>query len=369
MNIPVTDLTRQYKTLMRQINRDVISVFKKGNFILGDEVERFEKQYAAYIGVRHCMGVANGTEALRLILTALGIGKGDEVITQANTFIATVLPVLELGARVVLVDADETTASINPEAVERAITTKTRVIIPVHLFGYPAPMRELMKISKRKSTIHIIEDAAQAHGSSMNGKRMGSFGLASGFSFYPGKNLGAYGDAGGIVTNNNTLAEKIRILRNIGQVKKYHHTVRGFNSRLDTVQAAILSVKLKHLDRWNKQRNRIALRYQKELKKVGDITLPPLPPNGISTNYHQFVITTTKRDALTQYLKKHGISTGIHYPFPLHLTPALAELGYKKGDFPVSEKRAKAMLSIPMFPEMKDEEQEFIISKIQSFFH
>lgn len=355
MNIPLVNLQRQYQSIEHEVDEAILRVCAKSNFILGDEVDTFEKEFAGYIGVKHAVGVASGTDAIKLMLIAAGIGPGDEIIVQANTFISTVLPIIELGAKPVFVDCD-TNGSMNVEEINNAITKKTKAIIPVHLYGNPAPLF--------KSKHLILEDAAQAHGSSINGKKCGSFGEMAAFSFYPGKNLGAYGDGGAITTNDAKFAEILRMLRNIGQKKKYDHVILGTNSRLDTIQAAILLVKLKHLDAWNKKRVIIAQTYLRNLNNVGDLILP----SGKSTNWHLFVVQTKKRDGLMHFLEKNGIHTGVHYPVPLHLTPALKFLDYKKGNFPIAELRAKTILSLPIYAELDDKEIANIIGTIKQFF-
>jgi dTDP-4-amino-4,6-dideoxygalactose transaminase len=368
MNIPLVNLARQYQSIQEEIDRAIKGVCTKSDFVLGSAVNSFETSFARYIGTTHCVGLASGTDAIKLMLLAAGIKPGDEVITQANTFISTVLPIIELGAKPVLVDCDPMTGAIDVSQVNNAITKRTRVILPVHLYGRPAPMRELKLLTTHYPLLTILEDAAQAHGATTNGKRMGSIGHMAAFSFYPGKNLGAYGDGGAITTNSSKYAKTITILRNIGQRKKYDHTLLGFNSRLDTIQAAVLSVKLKHLDRWNSRRSRIAKTLIDALTGVGDLMLPPPPTPDAVTNWHLFVIQTKKRDRLMKFLAKNDIHAGIHYPVPLHLTPALKFLGYKKGDFPVSENRAKSMISIPMFAELTDPEVAHIIKTVKRFF-
>lgn len=367
-HIPLVNLERQFTSIEKDVTRKMLQVCRKSDFILGDEVEEFEAAFATYIGVSYCVGVANGTDAIKLMAIASGIGKGDEIIMQANTFIATALPFIELGATPVFVDCDPKTGQISVDAVKRAITKKTRVIIPVHIYGYPAPMNELLRLTVNDSRLTILEDSCQAHGSIVNGKQCGSFGDMAAFSFYPGKNLGAYGDGGAVVTNSKKLWEKLKIIRNIGQKKKYDHIMLGTNSRLDTIQAAVLSVKLPHLDSWNRKRNTIALRYLRELSDVRGLAVPPLPSEGIATNWHLFVIQTPKRDALMKYLLAKGIHTGIHYPVPLHLTPALKFLGYKNGDFPNSEHRATTILTLPLYAELTEKEANGIIRAIRSFF-
>lgn len=365
MNISLVNLQRQYLSIKKDVDRTIRKVCTKSDFILGSAVTEFEQAFANYIGVKYCVGVASGTDAIKLMALAAGIKPHDEVIVQANTFISSVLPIIELGAKPVFVDCDKDSGAINVDQVKKAITRRTRAIIPVHLYGRPAPMDEIKRITHHVSRITILEDAAQAHGSALGGKKCGSFGDMAAFSFYPGKNLGAFGDGGAITTNSNKFAETIRILRNIGQKKKYDHVRLGTNSRLDTIQAAILLVKLKHLDVWNKKRKKIALRYLSHLGNVGDIRLPEADP---TTNWHLFVIRTKKRDALAKYLEIRGIHTGIHYPVPLHLTPALKFLGYKKGDFPVSEARANTMLTLPLWAELSNNEVEYSIKTIKKFY-
>lgn len=366
MHIPLVDLKSQYKDIEVAINRAVLKVLKEGDFILGKSVEKFEKNFAEYVGVKYCIGVASGADALLLSLKALGVGKGDEVITVPNTFIATVFPIILLGAKPVFVDIDSKTYQIDPEKLKKAITKKTKVILPVHLFGIPAPIKEILKIARRFNIL-VLEDAAQAHGSSVDSKKCGSFGDVSAFSFYPGKNLGAAGDGGAIVTDSGKLASYIKSMRNIGQSKKYKHDIFGFNSRLDSLQAAVLLVKLKLLDNWNKKRRKLAKKYNQILKDL-PIILPPDLPTGFLENFHLYIIRTSRRDQLMDYLKSKKVFTGIHYPIPVHLQKSLSQLGYKKGDFPVTEKCAKEMLSLPMFPQMTDSQTLYVSSLIHRFF-
>lgn len=352
MNIPLVNLAAQYQSIQKDIDAAIKKTCQTSDFILGDAVSQFEKQFAAYIGTKYSVGVASGTDAIKLMLSAAGIGRGDEVVVQVNTFISTVTPVIELGAKPIFVDCDETGA-MNTSQITR--TKRTAAILPVHLYGRAISLH---------SKLLVLEDACQAHGSKIHGKKCGALGAMAAFSFYPGKNLGAYGDGGAVTTNNKKFAETVRILRNIGQKKKYDHVALGINSRLDTLQAAILCVKLKHLDAWNKKRASIALRYLSNLSDVGDLILPPNAP----TNWHLFVIQTSKRDALATYLEKHGIHTGIHYPVALHLAPALAFLGYKKGDFPVAEARARTILSLPIYAELTQKEVEYVVTTIKKFY-
>jgi dTDP-4-amino-4,6-dideoxygalactose transaminase len=366
MNIPLVDLKAQYQEIKKDLDFTVLKVLENGNFILGEEVGSFEKEFAKYCGTKYCVGVASGWEAIFLSLKALGIGQGDEVITAANTFIATVFPIIETGAKPVLVDIDPRTYQIDPELVEKVVTKKTKAILPVHLFGFPADLDEITKIA-RKYRLWVIEDAAQAHGSLYKGRHCGGVGDLGAFSFYPGKNLGAAGDAGAIVTNKKILAEKIRIMRDVGQSKKYYHTLFGYNSRLDTLQAAILSVKLKKLNLWNKQRKVLARLYDQLLADL-PIVLPPKPNRGLNGNYHLYVIRTTKRDQLLEYLKDKGVYGGIHYPIPVHLQKALKGLGYQKGDFPITEKYAQEILSLPIYPQLRENEVRQISKLIHRFF-
>lgn len=367
MNVPFVDLKKQYQSIKKPINEAVLKILSEGNFILGKEVEEFEKAYARYLGVKYCIGVGSGSAGLRLGLRALGVGPGDEVITQANTFISTVLPILELGATPRLVDIIPTTYQIDPQEIEKTITKKTKVILPVHLYGIPAPMDRILKIAKKHKLI-VLEDACQAHGSSFKGKKCGAFGEISVFSFYPGKNLGAAGDGGAVVTSNLSLDKKLRAMRHIGQFEKYKHDIFGYNSRLDTIHAAVLSIKLKHLEDWNKGRRKIASLYNALLSNL-PIVLPPQLDDRYVVNYHLFVIRTEKRDDLLQYLQENGIYAGIHYPIPVHLQKAvISMLGYKKGDFPITERYSEEILSLPIFPELTKKEVGYICSLIRKFF-
>lgn len=364
--IPLVDLKKQYLEIHKDVDSAVKKVLSNANFILGEEVTKFEKDFAKYIGVKYCVGVASGWDAIFLILKALGVKQGDEIIIPANTFIATVLPVIALGAKPVLVDIDPTTSLIDLNLLKKSITSKTKVIIPVHLCGYPCDMDEIMKMAKKKK-IFVLEDACQAHGSAYNGKKCGSFGIASAFSFYPGKNLGAGGDAGAVVTNSSKIATLVRTMRDVGQNKKYHHAMFGLNSRLDTIHAAILSVKLKKLDEWNDNRIKIANLYTKLLSDL-PIETPFDSGSNYKTNFHLYVIKTKKRDDLMKFLDKHGVHCGIHYPLPLHKQKALASLDYKKTDFPNTSKAANEILSLPMYPQLKNSEVVYISKLIHKFY-
>lgn len=362
--IPLVNIARQDKKLQSQIQKAIQKIIRRGSFILGQEVSLFEKEFAEYCGVKYAIGVASGTDAILLALRALEISEGDEVIVPANTFISGAVPILYVGAKPILVDIDPDTYNINVGKIEEKITKKTRAILPVHLYGQVAEMDKILKIAK-KHKLCIIEDAAQAAGSTLNKKRAGSFGDFACFSFYPGKNLGAYGDGGAVVTNNKSLAEKVRILRDVGQKKKYVHIYKGYNSRLDTIQAAILSIKLKQLDRWNDKRREIADFFNRELKPLALAT--PVEIKGSKSNYHLYVIRVKKRDRLLAYLHKNKIYAGVHYPTPIHLHKALPELPYKKGDFPISERYAREIISLPIFPFMTKKEAAIIVKKIKRF--
>lgn len=363
--IPFIDLKRQYHLLEPAISTSIKKIMEEGDFVLGNEVTLFEKEFAQYCQTKYAVGVACGADAILLSLKALNMGPSDEVIIPVNTFIATAAPVITIGAKPVFVDVDEKTYNIDVDKIEKKITKKTKVIIVVHLYGQIANMKKIMALAK-KYNLFVIEDACQAHGSEYNGQKAGSFGNIACFSFYPGKNLGAYGDAGAITTNNKALSEKVRILRNVGQKKKYYHIELGHNSRLDTIQASVLRIKLKYLNVWNNKRRQHANLYNALLSGL-NLTLPYEPDENVS-NYHLYVIREEKRDKLISYLKKNGINSGIHYPIPLHLQPCLKNLGYKKGDFPIAEKHANEILSLPMFPELTEKEIKLITSTIKKFY-
>lgn len=363
--IPFVDLKAQYQTLQKEMDKAILDLVGSTQFILGDDVTAFEQEFSAYCAVKHTVAVSSGTEALILALRALEIGPGDEVIVPANTFIATALAVSYVGARPVLVDADDQNYNMDPEYVVRAITPRTKAIMPVHLYGQPADMTPLLKIAKEHK-LYVIEDACQAHGAEYKGKRVGGIGDIAAFSFYPGKNLGAYGDAGAVTTNNKKLFDRVTLLHNYGQKVKYHHEVKGTNSRLDTLQAAILRVKLPHLDDWNARRQEIAQQYAQGLANL-PITLPAIDKNRTHV-FHLYAIMTTKRDKLQQHLYEKGISAQIHYPVPIHLQKAYAELQHGKGDFPVSEYLASHELSLPMYAEMTEKQVQIVIEGIRSFF-
>lgn len=363
--IPFLDMKPHYLELKDELDRAYSRVMESGWYILGGEVESFEQEFAAYVGVKHCIGVGNGLEALQLILMAYGIGAGDEVIVPANTYIASWLAVSYTRATPVPVEPDPATYNIDPGRIEAAITSRTRAIMPVHLYGQSVEMEIIWQIAK-KHGLKIIEDAAQTHGGWYRDRKSGNLGDAAGFSFYPSKNLGAFGDAGAIVTNNDDLADKVRVLRNYGSRKKYDNEVKGHNSRLDPMQAAFLRVKLKHLDDWNKRRDKIAKQYLDNLRLIPGLGLPSVSTDAVPV-WHLFVISHPERDRLQLYLQEQGIGTLIHYPVPPHLSEAYQELGYQVGDFPITEKMAKTFLSIPIGPHMSTGDVDYVIEKIRVF--
>lgn len=349
MHIPFVDLRAQYETLKDEMTEAIRGVLNSAQFVGGEALASFERDFAAYCQVRYARGVANGTDALHLALRALGIGYGDEVITTAHTFIATAAAIVATGARPVFVDIDPDTYTIDPTMIERAVTDRTRAIIAVHLFGQPADMGPIKDIARRRG-LYIVEDAAQAHGAEYRGVRTGALGDVACFSFYPAKNLGAYGDGGAVTTNSAAIAERIERLRDHGRTTHYSHAEIGFNSRLDALQAVVLQIKLRHLDEWNTDRRRAAEWYAAELAQSGLKT--PFVRTGSTHVYHLYVIATNERDALRIKLDEAGVATGIHYPLPLHLQPALKHLGYRQGDLPCCEAMAARSLSLPMFPEL-----------------
>lgn len=363
MNVPFVDLQRQYLSLKDEIQFAINNVLQSGWFILGEEVENFERDFAGYCNAKHCITVSSGTEALHLALVALNIKEGDEIITAANSFIATALSISYVNAVPVFVDINPRSFNIDPGDVKKKITKKTKGIIPVHIYGHPAEMDEILQIADDHD-LKVIEDACQAHGALYKDQRVGTLADIGCFSFYPGKNLGAYGDGGAIVTNDHALAEKLRLLRNYGQTTKYQHSLKGFNSRLDEIQAAILRVKLGRLDEWNQRRCKIADTYNALLARTDLI----LPSESNGSSWHIYPIRTDMRDRLQNYLREHGISTLIHYPVPIHLQEAYRELGYKKGDMPLSEQYAGELLSLPLFPELTDDEINYVSDTIKDFF-
>ena len=343
------------------------SFFDHSWYILGDQLTAFEMEYAAFNKVKHVVGVSNGLDALHIALRTLGIGSGDEVIVPSNTYIATLLAVSYVGAKPALVEPSMQSYNIDPARIEASINSRTKAILPVHLYGHCCEMEEIMNIAN-KHQLFVVEDNAQAHGACYKGKPAGSFGNINGVSFYPGKNLGALGDAGAVTTDDGSLAEKARMLRNYGSQKKYYNEVIGFNMRLDECQAGFLSVKLKYIQEWNAQRKRIAATYDKLLFGIGDLILPKVSKDA-SHVYHQYVIRTKSRDQLQEYLTKKEIGTLIHYPVPPHLQQAYKSLNHKKGDFPIAEEIANTCLSLPVWPGLSEEHQEEIASQIRQFFN
>lgn len=365
MNVPFLDLKTPYQELKAEMDSAYRKVMESGWYILGDEVEAFESEFSKYCGVKNCIGVGNGLDALHLILKAFEIGPGDEVIVPSNTYIATWLAVSYSGAVPVPVEPDLRTYNLDPARVESVITKRTRAILPVHLYGQPADMDPINEIAQ-KYGLKVIEDAAQAHGAAYKGRLTGGLGDAAGWSFYPGKNLGAMGDAGAVTTDDDDLADRIRVLRNYGSRTKYYNEVRGFNSRLDNLQAAFLRVKLRHLDEWNKRREQIAAAYRGGLAGLDDIALP-FVPESVDPSWHLFVIRLPHRDRLQKHLTDAGIGTLIHYPVPPHLSKAYSGLSFKPGDFPIAETIADTVLSLPMGPHLTIEQTESVIRSIRSF--
>lgn len=362
MRVPFVDLKAQLDSIRPEIDAGIAEVLDTTAFIQGKQVREFEAAFADYLGATHAIGVGNGTDALYLALRASGIGPGDEVITAANTFIATTEAITGVGASIVLVDIDPESYTIDPALIEAAITPRTKAIIPVHLYGQPADMATIMEIANRHNLL-VIEDACQAHGAWYEGRRAGTIGHVGCFSSYPGKNLGAYGDAGVIATNDDDLAARLRMLANHGSQQKYHHEIEGWNSRLDTIQAVVLSVKLPHLDAWNERRRQHAERYSELLAGSGVKT--PTIQHGDHV-WHLYVIETEDRDELGRRLAEQGIATGVHYPIPLHLQPAYQHLGYAAGAFPVTERVAARILSLPMFPELTDEQITLVADAVHA---
>ncbi|MBI2822294.1 MAG: DegT/DnrJ/EryC1/StrS family aminotransferase [Acidobacteria bacterium] len=365
MQIPFVDLKSQTGSLTEEILQAIGGVLRRADFVLGEEVALFEKDFADYCGVEHAVGVDSGISALELGLRALGIKPGDEVITVANTFIATASAISFAGARPVLVDVDPESYNMGLQTLEGAITERTRAIVPVHLYGQPADMDGIAAVAAEHGLV-VLEDACQAHGARYKRRRAGSLGDAAAFSFYPGKNLGAFGDGGMLVTNRADVAEQVRMLRNYGQSRKYIHEFLAFNRRLDTIQAAILRVKLRYLDEWNQNRRRCAQCYNQLLQGL-DVATPRVGGAGDHV-YHLYVIRCRQRDELKAWLEGRGIATGMHYPLPIHLQPAYRDLNYPQGGFPVTEKLAGEILSLPMYPELQESQIAQVAQAIRDFF-
>jgi dTDP-4-amino-4,6-dideoxygalactose transaminase len=361
MKVPLVDLGRQHREIADEVEHGLSEVIGATAFIHGPQVAAFEAEFAEFCGVGHCIGVGNGTDALELAIRALGLGEGDQVVVPANSFIASALGVIRAGAEVVLVDSDPDTHLIDVSAVARAMGPRVHAVMPVHLFGQTAPVEEIAEIA---GDADILEDAAQSQGATRHGKPAGSLGRIAGTSFYPGKNIGAYGDAGAVLTSDDDLADMVRRLGNWGSAEKYHHPVAGFNSRLDTVQAVVLRAKLTRLSRWNEQRSIAAKRYDQLLDGWERVRLPATLEGNIHI-WHLYVIRVPERDAVLQELHSLGVGAGVHYPVPMHLQGALSDLGHVPGDFPVAERAAAQILSLPIFPGITESEQEFVVDSLR----
>ncbi|HZW39602.1 MAG TPA: DegT/DnrJ/EryC1/StrS family aminotransferase [Ignavibacteriaceae bacterium] len=371
MNIPFLDLKTQYNSIKEEVLPAIQNVLENTSFVLGKTVVDFEKRFAEAHQVKHCFAVSSGTDGNHLALWSLGIGPGDEVIIPANTFIATAWGATLNGATPVFVDCDKDNYNINPDKIEAAITKKTKAIVVVHLYGQPADMDRLKTIAD-ENNLYLVEDCAQSHFAEYKGKRTGSFGITASFSFYPGKNLGAYGEGGAVTTNDDKIARKIQMMRDHGAIKKYDHEIYGHNYRMDGIQGAVLGVKMNHIEQWTEARRRNAAKYKRMLADVKEIILPREMPYAKHV-YHLFVIQLNnggveERDALAAYLNENGVSTGLHYPIPLHLQKCFAHLGYKRGDFPYAEKLAESGLSLPMYAELTNEQIEYVVGKIKEYF-
>lgn len=364
MSVPFLDFVGPYEELKAELDAAYFSFMKSAWYILGREVEAFEREFAAFCGAKHCVGVGNGLEALHLILRAYNIGPGDEVVVPSNTYIATWLAVSYAGASVVPVEPDPKTFNIDPNRIEAAITPRTRAIMPVHLYGQPADMDPIMEVAHRHG-LKVIEDNAQAQGARYKGRRTGSLGHAAGNSFYPGKNLGAFGDAGAVTTDDQDLADRIRTLRNYGSKKKYYNDCKGYNSRLDELQAAFLRVKLRHLDDWNGRRAKIAGLYLSQLPTLSPQLVLPFVPDWAQPAWHLFVVRHPKRDELQRKLSEAGIGNLIHYPVPPHLSGAYQDAGWKPGSFPIAEAAADSVLSLPMGPHLSPDQAATVAETIR----
>ena len=363
LKVPYLDLKAQYQNIKPEIDAAISRVLESCQFVLGSEVAGFEKEFAVYCGASECIALNSGTSALHLALLAAGVGPSDEVITVPFTFVASVAAILYVGARPVLVDIDPDTFTMNPAAIEAAITPRTKVILPVHLYGHPADMDPILQVARRHG-LAVIEDAAQAHGAKYKERRVGSLGDIACFSFYPTKNLGAYGEGGAITTSNTEYARTTRMLRDWGQDRKYHHLLRGFNYRMEGLQGAILRVKLRHLDQWTELRRAAASKYNRLLADCG-VELPREIPWACHV-YHVYTLRTKDREALQAALRTEGIETAVHYALPVHLQPAYADLGYSRGAFPQSEKAAEEVLSLPLYPEITDTQIQKVAQALTS---
>lgn len=365
MKVPFLDLKIQYKEIEQEVLPMVTDAMENASFIGGPQVSGFEEEFANFCDSKFCIGVGSGTDALRFALMAVGVGAGDEVITVPNTFIATTEAISQVGAIPVFIDISTDTYNIDVLQIEGKITEKTKAIIPVHLYGQPADMDPILEVAKRHN-LAVIEDACQAHGALYKNKKAGSLGKAGCFSFYPGKNLGAFGEAGAVVTQDDEIADKIRMIRDHGQEKKYFHQIEGYNGRLDAIQAGILRIKLKRLENWNRSRMENAAYYNELLSEIPGVTIPVEADFAVSV-YHLYVLLIDDRDRLQQFLGDKGIATGLHYPMPLHLQRAYAYLGFKEGAFPVTENVADRLLSLPMYPQLSKEQIEYVAESIKKF--
>ena len=365
MKVPFVDLKPQFREIEHEVLPMVREAMENADFIGGPQVTGFEAEFGAFCNSKYCVGVNSGTDALRFALIAAGVGPGDEVVTVPHTFIATTEAISQVGARPVFVDIELETYNMDASKIAGAITPRTRAIVPVHIYGQTADMDPILEIA-HKNNLVVIEDACQAHGALYKGKRAGSMGMAGCFSFYPGKNLGAYGEAGAVVTQSEDVANKIRMIRDHGQTQKYYHDMEGYNGRLDAIQAGVLRIKLRRLEAWSQSRRRNAACYNELLSRIKGVTVP-VEPDGCRHVYHLYVILVDDRDALQKYLGEKGVGTGLHYPVPLHLQKAYANRGHKEGDFPVTESVAGRVLSLSMFPELAKEQIEYVADCIRQF--
>ena len=365
MNVTLVDLVAQYKNIKEEMDAAIHAVLDSGYFVLGGASKEFEKNLAEYNGVKHALGCASGTDALQLSMMAHGLKAGDEIISTPMTFVATIEVMVLLGIKPVFIDIDPKTYCIDPNQIEAKITDKTKAIVPVHLYGQSADMDPIMEIAKKHDLL-VIEDSAQAIGATYKNRRTCTLGDIGCISFFPGKNLGAYGDGGAVLTNDDEIAEKIKMIRVHGSGSKYEHLVLGINSRLDSMQAAVLNVKLKYIDDWNEKRRQHAARYTKLLSSLDNVIFPFTPDYNTHT-YHQYTLQLKDRTGLQNFLKDNGIATGIHYPIPLHMQPAFEYMGHKEGDFPASEEVSSKVVSLPMYPELPKDHQDFVVEKIIEF--
>jgi dTDP-4-amino-4,6-dideoxygalactose transaminase len=366
MHVPFVDLKVQYASIRAEIARELEEVLERTAYICGPKVARFEQAFAAAVGARWALGLSSGTEALHVALWALGIGSGDEVIVPVNTYIATSEKLPLVGAQVVFVDHDEASFNIDVAGFEDAITTRTRAVLPVHLYGQPADMDGILRVAASRG-LSVVEDCAQAHLATFSGRPVGTFGAVGAFSFFPAKNLGAYGEAGGVVTNDEALYQRMLRFRQHGSVERYEHEIEGHNYRMEEIQGGVLWVKLKYLQQWTESRRTVAARYREWLVDVPDVRAPTELP-GRRHVYHLFVIRAQRRDELAAFLKSRGVETGVHYPRPLHLQPAYAHLGIKPGAFPVAERCAPELLSLPMYAELPEDAQQYVVECIREFY-